>query len=77
MSVAVAPNVSSSTVPYFLKAPTAKRLWELMILNNQKLKGYVTYFDIQYIEKESRWYCWYVVDIEKVIMVGGDLNGNA
>lgn len=76
MSVAIAPNVTSSSVPHFLRAPTAKRLWELMLLNNQRLKGYVTYFDIQFVQKENAWFCWYVVDVEKVLLSGGDLNGD-
>lgn len=48
-------------VPSYLRAQTVSGLRRLMLLNNKKHSGFVKYFDIQYIEKEDRWYCWYFI----------------
>ena len=48
-------------VPNFLRASTSSGLRRLMLLNNRKHKGFVKYFDIQWVEKESKWYAWYFV----------------
>jgi len=48
-------------VPSFLRAKTPLGLRRAMLRTNAKHSGFVKYFDIQYIEKEDRWYAWYFV----------------
>lgn len=49
-------------VPHFIKARTAKDLQQLMLKNNTRLKSYVQYFNIQYVESERAWFAWYFLD---------------
>lgn len=48
-------------VPSFLRAQTPGGLRKAMLRVNAKHGGFVKYFDIQYVEKEDRWYAWYFV----------------
>ena len=48
-------------VPNFLRASSSAGLRRLMLLNNRKHKGFVKYFDIQWVSEENRWYAWYFV----------------
>lgn len=36
-------------------------LRRLMAKNSRKLKGFVQYFNITYVEHEKHWYAWYYV----------------
>jgi hypothetical protein len=32
-----------------------------MARTNAKYKSYITYFDIQYVASEGKWYAWYLI----------------
>ncbi|RKZ91678.1 MAG: hypothetical protein DRQ40_09585 [Gammaproteobacteria bacterium] len=59
-------NPGPSTVPGFLKAKNPEKLRILMFKNNLKLRGFVTYRDIQWIDKEKMWYAWFDAPIDRV-----------
>ena len=48
-------------VPNYVAASSVKGLRRLMLINNKKHNGFVKYFDIQYVEKDGKWYAWYFV----------------
>lgn len=51
-------------VPNFLRASSSTGLRRLMLINNRKHKGFVKYFNIQWVDNEERWYAWYFVTEE-------------
>lgn len=51
-------------IPHFIKARTAQLLMRACFENNAKLKAYVPYFDIQYVEAERAWYAWYFLSLD-------------
>lgn len=52
-------------VPHYVRAKTPDALIKAMLLNNTKLKAYVGYFDIQFVN--GYWYAWFTIDIEKML----------
>lgn len=50
-------------VPHYIKARTPDALIRAMLANNVRLKSYVSYFDIQFVN--GQWYAWYTIDIER------------
>lgn len=52
-------------VPHYVKAKTADGLIKAMLANNVKLKSFVGYFDIQFVN--GYWYAWFTVDLEKMM----------
>ena len=48
-------------VPNFLRARSAAGLRRAMLINNTKQKGFVKYFDIQWISEEKAWFAWFFV----------------
>jgi hypothetical protein len=50
-------------VPHYVRAKSPEGLIRAMLANNVKLKAYVGYFDIQFVN--GFWYAWFTVDIEK------------
>jgi hypothetical protein len=50
-------------VPHFIKARTPEALKRAMLDNNVRLKAFVGYFSIQFVN--GYWYAWYTIDIEK------------
>ena len=54
-------DLGPSSIPSYLSAGSATALRRLMLINNRKQKGFVRYFDIQYVAEEKRWYAWYIV----------------
>lgn len=61
----VAPNLG--VIPHFIYASSPKTLKSKMLRNNSKFGVYLTYFDIQFVEKENRWVAWFNVDIQRSI----------
>lgn len=51
------------TVPNFLAARSPSGLRRLMILNNIKKGTWYKYFDIQYNQRDQRWYAWFFQEI--------------
>jgi hypothetical protein len=51
-------------LPHFVKSKTARGLQRACLDNNLRLKAYVNYFDIQYVEAEKTWYAWYYLAID-------------
>lgn len=54
-------------IPHFIYASSPKSLKNKMMRNNSKFGLYFKYFDINFIEKESRWVAWFYVDVERSI----------
>lgn len=52
-------------VPHYVRAKTPDALIKAMLANNVKLKAYVGYFDIQFVN--GYWYAWFTIDIEKMM----------
>lgn len=52
-------------VPHYVKARTPDALIKAMLQNNMRLKAYVNYFDIQFVN--GSWYAWYLIDYTKVL----------
>lgn len=50
-------------VPHYVKARSPDGLIRAMLANNVRLKAYVSYTDIQFVN--GNWYAWYTIDIEK------------
>lgn len=50
-------------VPHYVKAKSPDGLIRAMLANNVKLKAYVGYFDIQFVN--GYWYAWFTIDVEK------------
>lgn len=50
-------------VPHYVKAKSPDGLIRAMLANNVKLKAFVGYFDIQFVN--GFWYAWFTIDIEK------------
>lgn len=61
MSAYFTKVLGADHVPNFIKASTASGLRRLMSRNSIRLKGFVQYFDIQYVQDEKAWYAWYFV----------------
>lgn len=51
-------EVKNNLIPAFIKAQTPDLLRESMLLNNLRLKGFVTYQDIAQL-KDGSWIAWY------------------
>lgn len=60
-------------IPQFLSAGSPRGLRRLMFRNNLKHKGFVKYFDIQWVPGDKRWYAWFFVT-EKAQEVLEDVN---
>ena len=54
-------------VPNFLKAGSLAALRRLCLKNNVKKGKQFHYFDIQYIEKERKWVCFYEEEVKLTI----------
>lgn len=50
-------------IPHFVKARTAQGLQRACFENNVRLKAYVNYFDIQWVESDKSWYAWYYITV--------------
>lgn len=54
-------NVGTQTdmgvFPHFIKASSAEKLQEALLMNNIRLKSEVKYFDIQFAD--GYWFAWY------------------
>ena len=50
-------------IPQFVKARTAQGLVRACFENNVRLKAFVNYFSIQYVEKDKAWYAWFYLDV--------------
>jgi len=61
MGISYYEKAGINTVPAFLKAKSAKGLQRIMLLNNQRHKGFVVYQDIQWNATDRSWYAWYYV----------------
>jgi len=54
---------SALLIPHYIKARTSDELMRLMFENNSRLKAFVNYFDIQFVEKEKAWFAWFYLDV--------------
>jgi hypothetical protein len=64
-------STSLASLPHFLKAKSAAGLQREMLKNNTKLKCFVNYFNIQWVESEKTWYAWFFFEVtERVITEG-------
>jgi hypothetical protein len=54
-------------VPHFVKARTAQGLVRACFENNSRLKAFVNYYSIQYVEKDKAWYAWFYLDVSNGI----------
>lgn len=52
-----------TTVPNFVTARTANGLRRIMLRTNTRLKGFASFYSIQWVESEKRWYAWFLEDV--------------
>ena len=57
-------EIVSTNIPNYLVASSPQGLRRLMLLNNNK-RGAWHKYEIQYIQKENRWYAWFYSDPTK------------
>lgn len=50
-------------IPNFITAESPQGLRRKMLRNNIKWKGYVKYFNIQFVK--GKWVAWYVIGLEE------------
>lgn len=67
-----------TTIPNYLSAESPSALRRLMFRTNRKHRGFVQYdlASIKFVEKDSLWYVWYFVDIEKLKDMGQEAEVN-
>lgn len=60
MGITYSDSMGVLAAPKFLSATSPRMLRREMIKNNVRLKAYVLYTDIRYVESEGKWYAWYI-----------------
>lgn len=60
-----------SVLPNFIKAGSPLGLRRLMLMNNLKLGGYVSYFQITAVQESGKtvWYAWFNAYSEDTLIV--------
>lgn len=63
---------SLTDIPVFITAGSPQGLRRKMFDTNLKLKAFVNYQFIQYVESEKKWYAWFVADESQTEEAGLD-----